>query len=452
MPIAARANARCVSWRAGARRRASRRARAPRCPTCRRWSVCPCRAASDRSRGCLAMRPRWPCWRRRAGSSIVRQCPCRLPQSSRRRRPRPGAGPPLPAARAGAGAARPSRRVRDREAAAAHQSPERRDPGGWPPCGGRQRVRSACARRLATRARAGGRLSGLGHDDRGSRGGHAFVGPHYVAYARRVRRLGILLLLCCARPVAALAQDSTSVVLQQARDLYESLELERAVPLLRQILSPGWTSAITTRQRVDANLYLGAALSLLGNQDSARAHFRTALERDPFSDLDPARFTPAQIQVFQEARRTVFAVAVRPLVPLTLDPQSGRMTFAIVATHDAAVRCDLRSGGAGTAAVTLFAGDLQGGTLREIDWNGLLAGGQLAPAGRYAFVVLGESRLPAGEPGGRRDSAVAFFDVQQDEAALEDTLAELSARELLPERYPSSAATGDEIGRASCRE
>jgi hypothetical protein len=258
-----------------------------------------------------------------------------------------------------------------------------------------------------------------------------------------VRRLGILLLLCCARPVAALAQDSTSVVLQQARDLYESLELERAVPLLRQILSPGWTSAITTRQRVDANLYLGAALSLLGNQDSARAHFRTALERDPFSDLDPSRFTPAQIQVFQEARRTVFAVAVRPLVPLTLDPQSGRVTFAIVATHDAAVRCDLRSGGAGAATFTLFAGDLQGGTLREIDWNGLLAGGQLAPAGRYAFVVLGESRLPAGEPGGRRDSAVAFFDVQQDAPALEDTLAELSARELLPERYPSSAATGD---------
>jgi len=252
-----------------------------------------------------------------------------------------------------------------------------------------------------------------------------------------VRRLGILLLLCGAGPTAARAQDSTSVILQQARDLYERLELERAVPLLRQILSSGWTSDITTRQRVDANLYLGAALSLLGSQDSARVHFRAALERDPFSDLDPSRFTPAQIQVFQEARRTVFAVAVRPLVPLTLDPKSGRMTFTIVATQETAVLCELRSGG---AAFTLFAGDLQGGMLRDIDWNGLLAGGQLAPAGRYTFVVVGESRVLAG---GRRDSAVAFFDVQQDAPALEDTLAELSAREMLPERYPRSATTGD---------
>lgn len=246
----------------------------------------------------------------------------------------------------------------------------------------------------------------------------------------------MLLLLTCAAVTVAPAQDSTTAVMQRARDLYESLELERAVPLFRQVLSSGWAFEVTARQRVDADLYLGAALSLLGNQDSARAHFRAALDRDPFSDLDPSRFTPAQIQIFQEARRTIFAVGVRPLAPLTLDPRTGRMTFAIVATHGAAVRCELRAGDA--APFALFVGDIQGGGLREIDWNGLLEGGRLAPAGRYAFVVIGESRLRE-----QRDSAAVFFDVLPDLPALEDTIADLGVRELLPERYPSRTTTAD---------
>lgn len=247
---------------------------------------------------------------------------------------------------------------------------------------------------------------------------------------------GLWVLLClCALPPRARAQDSTAAMLRQARDLYERLELERALPLLREVVSPGWAFEVTAAQRVEANLYLGAAHMLLGARDSAVAYFRAALERDAFADLDPSRFTPSQLDAFQAARRAVFAVGVRPVVSTRLDPRASRMTFTIVATHTASVRCEIRLGQQ-SLAFPLFAGEIQG--LREIDWDGVLPSGQLAPSGRYAFVLLGRSATQ-----GQADSATAYFDVLQEFAALEDTVPDLQARDLLPERYSSSAATGD---------
>lgn len=246
-----------------------------------------------------------------------------------------------------------------------------------------------------------------------------------------------LVLLClvglASRPVTA--QDSTASVLRQVRDLYERLELERAVPLLRQVVSPGWAAEVTSAQRVEANLYLGAALMLLGQRDSAVASFRAAVERDPFADLDPGRFTPSQVDAFRQARRTVFAVGVRPVAAIRLDPRAGRMTFTVVATHTAAVRAEIRLVQP-AMAFPLFVGDIQG--LREIDWDGVLPSGQLAPSGRYAFVLLARSGTP-----GRGDSASVYFDVQQEFPQLEDTIADLRDRDLLPERLSNAAATGD---------
>ncbi len=239
-----------------------------------------------------------------------------------------------------------------------------------------------------------------------------------------------LLVLCMlAKPLSA--QDSTAAVLRHARDLYERLELERALPLFRQVVSSGWTLEVSGAQRVEANLYLGSTHMLLGARDSAAAYYRSALERDPFADLDPARFTPSQLEAFRTARRAVFAVGVRPVATTRLDPRSGRMTFTIVATHTASVRCEIRPGPQATA-FPLFIGEIQG--LREIEWDGVLPNGQLAPSGRYAFVLLGRSGTQA-----RTDSSSAYFDVQQEFAQLEDTLADLQARDLLAERYPNSA-------------
>jgi hypothetical protein len=82
--------------------------------------------------------------------------------------------------------------------------------------------------------------------------------------------------------------------------------------------------------------------------------------------------------------------------------------------------------------------------LREIEWDGVLPNGQLAPAGRYSFVLLARSR--AGARGGivrATDSTATYFDVKQDYPALEDTLADFGAGDLLPEQYSGAEARGD---------
>jgi tetratricopeptide (TPR) repeat protein len=247
-----------------------------------------------------------------------------------------------------------------------------------------------------------------------------------------MRRLLVGVMFLGALTQRAAAQDSTAAVLQRGRDLYERLELERALPLFREVISPGWTFDVSAAQRVEAHLYLGAALMLLDARDSAVAHFQAALERDPFTDLDASRFTPSQLDAFQAARRGVFAVGVRPVAPVRLDPRTERMTFTIVATHAASVRCEIRLRDS-SQGLPLFTGDIQG--LRQIDWDGVLPSGQLTPSGRYVFVLLARSRILE-----RTDSGSASFDVHQEFPALEDTLGDFQARDLLPERYPNSGA------------
>ena len=94
-----------------------------------------------------------------------------------------------------------------------------------------------------------------------------------------MRRFAAWLTLLVAAPVTISAQASTAEALHQAQDLYERLEIERAVPLLRQVVSPGWAFEVTQDQRVQAYTYLGASLALLGARDSAVLYFRSAIER-----------------------------------------------------------------------------------------------------------------------------------------------------------------------------
>jgi hypothetical protein len=229
--------------------------------------------------------------------------------------------------------------------------------------------------------------------------------------------------------------DSTAHLLQAAHELYERLEVERALPLLRRVLSPDWAFAVTTAQRVDAYTFLAACLVLLGQGDSAAAFFRAALENDPFTDLDPRRFTPEQLAAFQNARRLTFAVGARPVSAVRVDPRTERLTFTVVTTHAAALQVEVRSADAPVSRV-LYHGESEG--LREIPWDGLVAEGRLAPPGRYELRVDGRSRLR-----GRSDSARVYFDVRHQLPALEDTLPDLGPRRLLPEHYPPSAAIVD---------
>src|SRR5206468_7224581 len=132
----------------------------------------------------------------------------------------------------------------------------------------------------------------------------------------------------------------------------------------------------------------GACLALVGKRDSAVLYFRAAIERDPFADLDPERFTPAQLGLFAQARRQTFAVAVRPVANARIDPRTERISFSAVSTRASALEVRVRAA-AGSASRVLFSGPSDGP--RDVLWDGLLADGRLAPAGRYECTAVGRS-------------------------------------------------------------
>jgi hypothetical protein len=252
------------------------------------------------------------------------------------------------------------------------------------------------------------------------------------ALARRRPLAALALLALLGTPAGAAAQASTAEMLDEAVGLYQDLQVERALALLRQVVSPSSPFEVSRPQRVQAYTYLGASLAILGRRDSALVYFRAALERDPFVDLDPTVFTATEREAFAEARRAIFAIGLRPLRPERIDPAREAFTFTVVTTHAAALAVSARpTDGAEPIVLPVTEGE----GVRELRWRGLRADGRLAPPGRYALVVGGASALS-----GRADSVVAYFDLVHDRPALEDTLPPLRADELLPERHPRSAS------------
>jgi hypothetical protein len=238
-----------------------------------------------------------------------------------------------------------------------------------------------------------------------------------------------VLMTVVARP--ARAQSNTDETLQRAIHLYEDLQVERALVLLRAVISPSSPFVVSNAQRVQAYKYLGAAHALLGQRDSASVYFRAAIERDPFVDLDPAAFTTAERSAFEEARQKVFAVAVRPIVRTRIDPRSEHMPFVVLTTHQASLHVEVRDPKGG--ATSIFDGDNDG--VREVVWDGVLADGRLAPSGHYEVALRGTSSLTS-----HVDSTRLYLDVEYDRPPLEDTLPALGPGDLLPERYPSTAS------------
>ncbi len=242
----------------------------------------------------------------------------------------------------------------------------------------------------------------------------------------------MLIALICIAPVAAAAQSNTADLLERATRYHADLDMERELVILRQVLSVNSPFVVTHEQRVLAYKYLGAALVVLGQPDSGVLYFRAALERDPFVDLEPQKFTPAEIAAFTAAKHLTFGLGVRPIAFDTLDPRTERLTFTVLSTHAANVRVELRSAGASSGA-TLYADDNDGP--RELRWDGLMTDGRLAPSGRYELFVGGVSKLTH-----RPDSVRLYFTVQQDYPPLEDTLPPLRSDELLREQYPPALA------------
>lgn len=249
------------------------------------------------------------------------------------------------------------------------------------------------------------------------------------------RSLGMVWgLALAAAPTPLLAQQATADALRQARAYYEQLDVERALPVLRRILSPAWPATVSPDERVEACLYLAAALTLSGQRDSAIAYFQTALRWNAFTDLDVTRFTPAQLTLFAEARRRTFAIGVRPIPPSRFDPRTARLPVTVVSTHTAALTVTLRPI-SGNGQTVLFQGSSDG--LRQFDWNGLLDDGRMAPPGRYRLSLEASSALRA-----ESDTTDLYFDLAHDVAPLEDTLPPLDPASFLPERRSAARATG----------
>ena len=196
----------------------------------------------------------------------------------------------------------------------------------------------------------------------------------------------VWLLVAAAR---ATAQSNTAEALRQAKSLYDNLDVERALLLLRQVISPSSPFEVTSAQRVEAYKYLGASLAFMGLRDSAVVYFRAALERDPFTDLDPQTFTPVQVAAFAAAKRLTFSVGVRPVAPTRLQPTVESFIFTVFTTHPGSLRAELAQEQNSTALV-LF--DAESDGLRELRWTGLLPGGRPAPPGRYHLTVRGRSQ------------------------------------------------------------
>jgi len=249
-----------------------------------------------------------------------------------------------------------------------------------------------------------------------------------------VSRIALVAVLLGA-PAAGAAQGTTAEMLDRAVHYHAELDVEREVAILRGIVSPNSPFIVTQEQRGLAYKYLGAALVVRGQADSGILYFRAAIERDPFTELEPQKFTPKELAAFGEAQRLTFALGVRPVMPDTIDPRTERLTFTVLSTHAAALRVELRATGASTV-LPLYAGDNDGP--RELQWDGLLGDGRLAPPGRYELLVTGSSRLNE-----RRDSTRLYFSLDHDHSPLDDTLPALRSDELLPEQLPPGMARSE---------
>ena len=245
---------------------------------------------------------------------------------------------------------------------------------------------------------------------------------------RSMRAVVVIALMACVGPLSA--QRAPGEVLSRGVILYEELQLERAVVLLREVISPSNTAATTT-QRVQAMKYLGATFALLGQRDSSVAYFRRMLERDPFMDLDPAVFTAQERQLFAVARQRTFVVGVRALSDTLFTPGQGHVSLRFVTTQHARVQAEVRRPGVATP-VASFRWTAEG--LSESPWDGLDANGERLQPGRYQLAVSATTTTESAS-----DTVSLRFDVSYDHEPLEDSLV-FDASALLPERRPPSIA------------
>jgi hypothetical protein len=228
--------------------------------------------------------------------------------------------------------------------------------------------------------------------------------------------------------------QSTRERIDQAIALYEAFNVEAARPILQLIISPGYTQQVSSQEKAVALKYLGASYAVLEKPDSAVQFFMGALDFDPFTDLDPTKFAASELGAFNEAKRRLFKVAIRPLAGPALvsrDSATG-VRFEFITTQRSQIRIEIINQRDTSIKEMLYEGPNEG--VRPVAWRGVLQSGRYAPADIYQLRIRG---TPSG--GSNTLTETASLRIEHIFEPLEDTLPSLDpARDLLPERIRSS--------------
>ncbi len=246
-----------------------------------------------------------------------------------------------------------------------------------------------------------------------------------------------LVALLSAAPATATTQGATADLIARGITAYEAFQVEAARPLFQQVISPSYVNPVTPDQKVTALKYLGASYAVLGIPDSALTFFQAALEFDPFTDLDPAKFSSSEQGPFNNAKTKVFKIGVRSVDAQVVDPRadSTAYRFRLVSTHRVRMTVELVRQPDTTLKESLFDGDIDGP--REIRWSGFLNSVQrIADSSTYQLRVSATSTLIPTAP---RATETQFLRVEHAYEPLEDTLPTLPDSMLLPAQIPGLA-------------
>lgn len=254
-----------------------------------------------------------------------------------------------------------------------------------------------------------------------------------------------LVALVATAPTIAVAQGATQDLIDRGVRAYEAFQVEQARPLFQQVISPSWLSPVNADQRVTAYKYLGASYAVLAITDSATLFFRSALDFDPFTDLDPTKFSESELGPFNVAKSQIFRVGLKPILPQVVDPAIAESfyRFQLVTTHRSQMTVTLiRQQPDTSVKEVLFDGQNDGP--RDIRWDGFLRNaGRIADSSTYMLRVTAASALLStggtGAAGRQTETQTQFFRVEQSYSPLEDTLPSLPASMLLPSNIPGSA-------------
>lgn len=258
-----------------------------------------------------------------------------------------------------------------------------------------------------------------------------------IGFAPVMRRLGLAALLLTA-PAVTRAQ-STKQQIDSAVALYQQFNVEAARPILLKIISPGYLQQVSSSEKATALKYLGASYAVLAAPgDSARNFFIAALDFDPFTDLDPTEFAASELAAFNEAKRLLFKVAIKPMrEPALVQRDTAPYVFDLITTSRASLRVEIVNQADTNLKEVLYEGPNEG--RRGVRWGGILTStGKYAPPGTYQLKA--RATVASAPPGSPPLNEAMSIRIEHVFEPLEDTLATLDrVRELLAERIPARA-------------